>query len=235
MDDIFTKDKLQIAIPVLFGAIYFSAFKNGKQTCDRYFLNYFLYLLMSLALYYYTMNEVDINLKGLSIIVFVGLMGCLIGFYMVENIYLKHLLWIILIVCLGIISKRFYEKFNKEDIKDALKKLIIILIVCVLMALTFPHLLKPKVEIILTFALLITILLRLIDHFFYDKKYSKTYSKTLTYVVVFIFSAFIMYDTKRVIEFSKQCVDGKTGYLENVFDMFLNVTVMFENLLKLGE
>lgn len=231
MDEIFTKEKLQIAIPVLFGAIYFSAFKNGKQTCDRYFLNYFLYLLMSLALYYYTMNEVDINLKGLSIIVFIGVIGCLFAFHMVENIYLKHLLWIILIVCLGIISKRFYEKFNKEDIKDALKKLIIILIVCVLMALTFPHLLKPKIEIILIFALLITILLRVIDYLFYDKKYSKT----LTYVVVFIFSAFIMYDTKRVIEFSKKCVDGNTGYLDNVFDMFLNVTVMFENLLKLEE
>lgn len=231
MDEIFTKGKLQIAIPVLFGAIYFSAFKNGKQTCDRYFLNYFLYLLMSLALYYYTINEVNINLKGLSIFAFIGVIGCLIAFHMVENVYLKHLLWLILIVCIGIISKRFYEKFNKEDIKDALKKLIIILIVCVLMALTFPHLLKPKIEIILIFALLITLLLRLIDYFFYDKKYSKT----LTYVVMFIFSVFIMYDTKRVIEFSKKCVDGKTGYLDNVFDMFLNVTVMFENLLKLGE
>ena len=61
MDEIFSKEKLQIAIPVLFGAIYFSAFKNGKQTCDRYFLNYFLYLLMSFAIYYYTMNEVDID------------------------------------------------------------------------------------------------------------------------------------------------------------------------------
>jgi len=231
MDEIFTKEKLQIAIPVLFGAIYFSAFKNGKQTCDRYFLNYFLYLLMSLALYYYTMNEVDINLKGLSIIVFIGVIGSLFAFHMVENIYLKHLLWIILIVCIGIISKRFYEKFNKEDIKDALKKLIIILIVCVLMALTFPQLLKPKIEIILIFSILITFLLRVIDYLFYDKKYSKT----LTYVVVFIFSAFIMYDTKRVIEFSKKCVDGNTGYLDNVFDMFLNVTVMFENLLKLEE
>lgn len=231
MDEIFTKGKLQIAIPVLFGAIYFSAFKNGKQTCDRYFLNYFLYLLMSLALYYYTINEVNINLKGLSIIAFIGVIGCLIAFHMVENVYLKHLLWLILIVCIGIISKRFYEKFNKEDIKDALKKLIIILIVCVLLALTFPHVLKPKIEVILIFALLITLLLRLIDYFFYDKKYSKT----LTYVVMFIFSVFIMYDTKRVIEFSKKCVDGKTGYLDNVFDMFLNVTVMFENLLKLGE
>ena len=231
MDEIFTKEKLQIAIPVLFGAIYFSAFKNGKQTCDRYFLNYFLYLLMSLALYYYTVNEVNIDLKGLSFIVFIGVIGCLFAFHMVENVYLKHLLWLILIVCLGIISKRFYEKFNKEDIKDTLKKLIIILIVCVLLALTFPHLLKPKMEIILVFALLITIILRLIDHFFYDKKYSKT----LTYVVVFIFSGFIMYDTKRVIEFSKKCVDGKTGYLDNVLDMFLNITNMLQNLLELEE
>lgn len=231
MDEIFTKEKLQIAIPVLFGAIYFSAFKNGKQTCDRYFLNYFLYLLMSLALYYYTVNEVNIDLKGLSIIVFIGVIGCLFAFHMVENVYLKHLLWLILIVCLGIISKRFYEKFNKEDIKDALKKLIIILIVCVLLALTFPHLLKPKMEIILVFALLITIILRLIDHFFYDKEYSKT----ITYVVVFLFSGFIMYDTKRVIEFSKKCVDGKTGYLDNVLDMFLNITNMLQNLLELEE
>ena len=74
--------------------------------------------IMSLALYYYTMNEVNINLKGLSIIVFIGVLGSLFAFHMVKNVYLKHLLWLILIVCLGIISKRFYEKFNKEDIKD---------------------------------------------------------------------------------------------------------------------
>ena len=231
MDEIFSKEKLQVAIPVLFGAIYFSAFKNGKQTCDRYFLNYFLYLLMSFAIYYYTMNEVDIDIKGLSIIVFIGLLGVIFAFSVVENIYVKHLLWVVLIVCLGIISKRFYEKFDKEDIKDAMKKLIIILIICVLLALTFPHLLKPNIEIVLVFALLVTVILRLIDHFFYDKKYSKT----LTYIVIFIFSAFIMYDTKRVVEFSKKCVDGKTGYLDNVIDMFLSVSAMFENILKLEE
>ena len=80
MDELFSKEKLQIAIPVLFGAIYFSAFKNGKQTCDRYFLNYFLYLLMSFAIYYYTMNEVDFDIKGLSIIVFIGLLGVVFAF-----------------------------------------------------------------------------------------------------------------------------------------------------------
>ena len=35
MDEIFSKDKLQIIIPILFGTIYFSAFKNGKQTAKN--------------------------------------------------------------------------------------------------------------------------------------------------------------------------------------------------------
>ena len=59
MDNIFSKNNLQVAIPVLFGVIYFSAFKNGKQTCDRYFANYFLYLLTSLAVYFYSSNELN--------------------------------------------------------------------------------------------------------------------------------------------------------------------------------
>ena len=62
MDEIFSKKKLQLAIPILFGAIYFSAFKNGKQTCDRYFANYFLYLLTSLAVYFYSSNELDFGI-----------------------------------------------------------------------------------------------------------------------------------------------------------------------------
>ena len=33
-----------------------------------------------------------------------------------------------------------------------------------------------------------------------------------------------MFDTKRVKEFSKTCVDGNTGYLDNVLDMFINLT-----------
>ena len=41
-----------------------------------------------------------------------------------------------------------------------------------------------------------------------------------------------MYDTKRVMEYSKKCVNGKTGYLENVLDMFLNIINLFSNLLN---
>ena len=83
MDEIFSKNKLQVAIPILFGAIYLSAFKNGKQTCDRYFVNYFLYLLTSLAVYFYSSNELDFGItknaiKGLvAVILLFGLIFAL--------------------------------------------------------------------------------------------------------------------------------------------------------------
>ena len=114
MDEIFSKDKLQIIIPILFGTIYFSAFKNGKQTCDRYFINYFLYLLTSLTVYLYSSNELDFGITG-----------------------------------------------------DSIKLLLTTLVIIGLL-----------------------------------------------------------------FEFSKKCVSGKTGYLENVLDMFLNIINLFSNLLN---
>ena len=234
MDEIFSKKKLQLAIPILFGAIYFSAFKNGKQTCDRYFANYFLYLLTSLAVYFYSSNELDFGItknaiKGLVAVLL--LFGLIFAFHKVDNIYLKHIIWFSIIIILGIIAKKYHEKFNEKEIKSVLKKLIIVLLVCVGIALTFPNLLKSSFEIALLFGLIITIILRILDQFVFKGDYSKT----ISYVVIFIFSFFVMYDTKRVMEFSKKCVSGKTGYLENVLDMFLNIINLFSNLLNIEQ
>jgi len=234
MDEIFSKNKLQVAIPILFGVIYLSAFKNGKQTCDRYFVNYFLYLLTSLAVYFYSSNELDFGItknaiKGLVAVIL--LFGLLFAFHKVDNIYLKHIIWFSIIIILGIIAKKYHEKFNEKEIKSVLKKLIIVLLVCVGIALTFPNLLKSSFEIALLFGLIITIILRILDQFVFKGDYSKT----ISYVVIFIFSFFVMYDTKRVMEFSKKCVSGKTGYLENVLDMFLNIINLFSNLLNIEQ
>lgn len=230
MDDIFSKEKLQIAIPILFGSIYFSAFKNGKQTCDRYFVNYFLYLLTSLAVYFYSSNEIEVS-NGLKLIFTILLLGLIFAFHMIDNIWLKHIVWFSIIIILGILAKKYHEKFDEKQIKSVLKKLIIILLICVGIALTSPQLLKPKFEIALLFGLVITLILRLLDIFVIKEDYSKS----ISYVVVFIFSAFVMYDTKRVKEFSEKCVNGKTGYLNNVLDMFLNIINLFNNLLFVGE
>ena len=234
MDEIFSKNKLQIGIPILFGAIYLSAFKGGKQTCDRYFVNYFLYLLTSLAVYFYSSTELDFGISAnriKSIIALVLLFGLIFALQMVDNIYIKHIIWFSIIILLGIFAKKYHEKFNEKEVKSVLKKLIIVLLVCIGIALIFPQILKPNLEIALLFALIITLILKILDQFVFKKDYSKK----ISYLVIFIFSAFVMYDTKRVMEFSKKCVDGKTGYLDNVLNMFLNVVNIFNNLLLVNE
>tara|TARA_B100000767_G_scaffold211618_1_gene198796 strand:+ start:101 stop:805 length:705 start_codon:yes stop_codon:yes gene_type:complete len=234
MDEIFSKKKLQIIIPILFGVIYLSAFKNGKQTCDRYFVNYFLYLLTSLAVYFYSSTELDFDISAnriKSLITALLLFGLIFALQMVDNIYIKHIIWFSIIIILGIFAKKYHEKFNEKEVKSVLKKLIIVLLVCIGIALIFPQILKPNLEIALLFGLLITLILRVLDQFVFKKDYSKT----ISYLVIFIFSAFVMYDTKRVMEFSKKCVDGKTGYLNNVLNMFLNVVNIFNNLLLVNE
>lgn len=233
MDEIFSEGKLQVAIPVLFGAIYLSAFKNGKQTCDRYFLNYFLYLLMSLTIYFYSSLYIRYEKKGLSLLLILVMLGGIFTFYMVKNNILKHLLWIVIIVSSGLLSRKLYKRLNsdEEDVKNVLRKLIIILILCVIIATVYPQFLTQKLEYILFFSLIGTLIAGLVDYVFYEKKYSSI----ISYLIVFIFSGFVMFDTKRVKDFSKKCVDGNTGYLDNVLDMFINITGLFDQLLKLEE
>jgi FtsH-binding integral membrane protein len=231
MDEIFSKGRLQVAIPVLFGAIYLSAFKNGKQTCDRYFLNYFLYLLMSLTIYFYSSVHIKYEKKGLWLVSMMVLIGGIFAFYLIKNNIVKHLLWVAIIVSSGLLSRNLYKKVDEEDVKNVLRKLIVILVICVIIASLYPQFLTQKLEYILIFALIGTMIAGLIDFVFYEKKYSSV----ISYIIVFIFSGFVMFDTKRVKEFSKTCVDGNTGYLDNVLDMFINLTGLFDTLLKLEE
>ena len=157
--------------------------------------------------------------------------GLIFAFYTFDNVWLRHIIWFSIIIILGIVAKKYHEKFNEKEIKSVLKKLIIVLLVCVGIALTFPQILKPNFEIALLFGLLITIILRILDQFLFKEDYSNT----ISYVAIFIFSVYVMYDTKRVMNYSKKCVDGKTGYLDNVLDMFLNIINLFNNLLFINE
>ena len=51
MDKLIPYDRLKIITPFLMVITYLSAFKDNKPTCDRYILNYFLYLVTSIVLF----------------------------------------------------------------------------------------------------------------------------------------------------------------------------------------
>ena len=49
----------KILTPVLLGTTYLSAFEGGKPTCNRFIINYFLYLLTSFSIYFTAMKVYD--------------------------------------------------------------------------------------------------------------------------------------------------------------------------------
>lgn len=235
MDQLISPNTLKILSPLLIGTTYISAFKNHKQTCDRYMLNYFLYLITTIVLYLTfgeLSDEYGFNDNKMALILsFIGSIGIIFAFTVTKNVWVRHLLFIALIFLISIGSKKFYEKYDKEEITSAIKKLLLILVVCAGIAVKFPDLIKPGLVNAGMISLIIIIILSLVDHFVFKGKYNKIIST----IIVFIFTMFIIYDTNRVIGYSKKCKSDKNGdkYLNHVIDMFLNIINVFNNLLNI--
>ena len=57
----------------------------------------------------------------------------------------------------------------------------------------------------------------------------------MAYVAVVLFTLFILYDTKRVQENSKTCVEGKADYINESLNLFLDILNIFQNLVMIKE
>ena len=81
MDKLISPNVLKSLSPILMGITYMSAFKNHKPTCDRYMLNYFLYLITTIVLYltFSELNE-EYGINDNKMSMFISLFGTL-GYY----------------------------------------------------------------------------------------------------------------------------------------------------------
>ena len=63
----------------------------------------------------------------------------------VKNQSTKHIIWLLILITLGMVGK-FSKIKNMDDelIQDILKKLMVILMVCVSFAVMFPQYIKPS-------------------------------------------------------------------------------------------
>ena len=220
--------------PLLILLTYLSAYKDGKLTCDRYLINSSLYLITSISIFFTglkTIHDQNIQLEkkhkagfGLLLLVLVFSLS------FVKNNTIRHLMWFLILVLFSLILN--YEKYDKELIEDTFKKMLLIVLLCVLIAIQFPQYIKPKMGTILIFGLLFVLVFRIIDTFFFNKKYNTLISS----IAVFIFSAFIIYDTDRIMKDAKECVKSKNpDYLNNMINMFLNLMNLFNNLIVMVE
>tara|TARA_B100000945_G_C20389837_1_gene601640 strand:+ start:502 stop:1215 length:714 start_codon:yes stop_codon:yes gene_type:complete len=234
MDELTLQNQL-IIVTVLIGITYLSSFKSGKPICNRYLINHFLHLTTIITLYIYFINVFDdkkIKRNITSLIISIVLLIVLSIIYQkTTNILLKYILIILIIGTLAFLSERYYKKYDKEEFKKVVIKLIGILLICIFIAIFFPGIMKPKIEYYLFFCLLILLLSRLVDYFFLNKKYDTIIST----LVIIVFSGFMIYDTKRVLDFKKLCINKgvQPNYLTNIFNMFINILNMFNNLLNI--
>tara|TARA_Y100000389_G_C17298966_1_gene431929 strand:+ start:120 stop:830 length:711 start_codon:yes stop_codon:yes gene_type:complete len=217
--------------PLLIGSTYFSAFENGKTTCKRFTTNYFLYLLTSLSIYFSALKAYDKNIitidKKYRFPLILLEIALIFSFLFVKDQTLRHIIFVLILLIMSYLQKIFLEKIDKTQIEDILKKMMIIIIICFLIALKFPQYMNNSFLIFLVTGLLFSLLFHFIDFVFLDRKYQSKISS----IVVFLFAGFIMYDTNRVIQVGKTCKKGTNpDYLDLVLDMVINIEGLFRNL-----
>ena len=222
----------KVLTPILIIITYLSAFKGGKPTCNRFIINYFLYLLTSFSIFFtamkvYEEKDMKVN-KPVVMILSLTPILLIISFVFIKNMYLQHLIFLAIVLILAYLQRYYLQTIDKEVIEETLKKMMIIILLCALIAIKFPQYMNDSLLMILIFGLLFVILFRILDIFLFDKKYNDMISM----VSVFLFSGLIMYDTNRVINAAKECriSGGSPNYLDHVLDMFLNIKSLFINL-----
>tara|TARA_B100000686_G_scaffold143096_1_gene150592 strand:- start:3127 stop:3828 length:702 start_codon:yes stop_codon:yes gene_type:complete len=219
--------------PILMIGTYLSAFEGGKPTCNRFIINYFLYLLTSFSIYFTAMKVYDqknVQIEKSNVIVLSLLLFILIiGIIFIKNRTLQHVIYLCILLIFAYLQKYFLQKYDKGVIEDTLKKMMVIIVISVIIAIKYPHYMNDNFLAILFYSLIFVILFRVIDVVIFDKKYNDRIST----ILVFLFSCLIMYDTNRVIQASKECRirGGSPNYLDYVLDMFLNLENLFNNLI----
>ena len=126
MDKLIPYDRLKIITPFLMVITYLSAFKDNKPTCDRYILNYFLYLVTSIVLFL-TMGDLTEEYlftdgRYSLILSLLGSIGIIIALHYTNNVWIRHLLWIGLITStiLTIVSIFIAPNYHKLYINNHL-------------------------------------------------------------------------------------------------------------------
>jgi hypothetical protein len=234
-------------IGILIVAIYNSAFKGGRFTCNRYILNSYLYILLVLVLImlevlyldYEKFNSVNIFKHFSGLWGTIGMLVILVGVLLIlmkihpKFVILKHLVWIIFSLILGILVYPFYQKSKAENtLVGVMFSLISILIVFSAVAFIKPEWISLSWGPILCFILLGVIIFSIINRLINkdNKKYQRP--KWLSYFVIVLFIFFLLYDTKVIQVHAKNCKTETADYINESLGIVLDVLNLFQNLVR---
>lgn len=227
---------------MLIVSIYNSAFKNGKFTCNRYILNSYLYILLVLVLMMLEILYLDTEgVEVMDIYKYIpGITGLLVGLMLLisilyilmkippKNVFIKHTVWIIFSLMLGILAYPAYMKSKNENtLVSVMFSLIAILVVFSAVAFIKPEWISLSWGPVLFFVLLGVIILQLIKLFFYKEVGNP---KALSYFIIVLFIFFLLYDTKLIQINAKRCKTATADYINESLGIILDILNLFQNL-----
>lgn len=224
--------------------------KNGKFTCSRYILNTYLYvvlalifisLLLSIFKYkkIFLFKNMNIHPYLFMMILFGGLIGSVIGIVTIDpkKVVLKHLFWLVFVLLITLsfhpIHYSYYQAGLGKMITIAFLTTLVLVLALTAIAFIRPDLIKlswgPVLFFLLLGVIIMELLLLLIKGFVPTKMH-----RLISYIIVFIFMGYLLYDTKMMQIRAKQCVEGKADYIRESVNIFLDIWNMFLRILSLN-
>ena len=229
-----------IFVCVIFG-IANSAIRNKKFVCNRYILNTYLYIILTLNIIALQMlimeyNKIDFQPNLLLFIgIFILTIGCIIAMHKISplQIILKHSVWILFIILIGLIFYPMYSLYTNQKglIMSAILTTVLLFIGLSAIAYLKPEFISLSWGPVLLVLLVGVIIVELLALAFAGDNTS-TIFKYSSYFVIGLFMLFILYDTKRLQINAKNCVIA--DYISESVKLFLDIWNIFVRILSLG-
>lgn len=221
---------------VLLFMIYKNAFQKGKPHCNHFVRNVYLYLALTIVLcagfvkFYHSLLDIKQVKKYLLLSFVVTILSIIIlatrPIFSKSGYILNHIVWLIFIAS---ISFSLYPYYN-YNVKSAMMMTTIIFLLMTSIVEIIPNLIKQtykKMMMGLLFALIAIIISEL--YLFFTNQYSAFLYKIISYIVIVVFSLFIIYDTSRLYHYAKQCIHSPNYPLLST-NLFLDVLNIFVRL-----
>jgi FtsH-binding integral membrane protein len=251
-----------IAFIIILYLISTSSFKNGKPTCNNYVFNVYLYLAMSITLiglFAYVINELTSKNEAekhqlmpmnyiynqLGSYIFGGMILSFIFIIMIAftsnfsktgHIY-NHIIWLLFIASISIM---IYPYFKSQElagvIDDALISTALVFIFMSIIVYAQPGFFEKSYNFVmpgLIVGLLAIIIVALFNLFFVkDAQQMKTTTLYISYIVIVLFSLFVSYDTSKMFQLAKVCVNYP-NYPKSSVDFFLDLLNLFVSFVNI--
>ena len=223
------------------------SFNPMRFHCDNYILSTYLYFILSWGIALATvtsMSKKKYDLKNLFtgpflVLIFLTSMLLIVGLSMIppQMFFTKHILFILEIILLGVTLYPLYL-LDKDRFNHVGMTTLLILTILSILVYVNPNIIHDNIITYLFIGLLGVIIARLIEiYFLYAKKeVNSKYSKLINYVIIILFSFYIMYDTKSIIRNAKQCKVSPFGpdYIREAINLFLDSLNMFSGVYHAG-